>query len=302
VIELQTIGELRLAEENRHLSAASGLVWRDGHLYVVSDEELGIAAFERGDPSAGRLAAVGSESLPDDPAERKAAKPDLEALCELPPAAGWPGGALLALGSGATERRERGWLWPLADGCRLGAPVELSLRPLYEGLRTQLDDLNVEGAAVAGERLWLAQRGNGARGANALVELSLEAVVAAIEHERSLPGEAMSAATYELGSAAGVPLGFSDLAPLPGGRLAYCAVAEAGESTYFDGDCVGAAFGTLVPGEAAAPAQWPLAEPHKVEGVALTGMSGGVASLLFVVDRDDPALASPLLGAAVSLS
>jgi hypothetical protein len=190
---------------------------------------------------------------------------------------------------------------PLAGGCRLGEPVELSLAPLYDGLRAQLDDLNVEGAAVAGERLWLAQRGNGARGTNALVELSLAATLAAIEHERSLASDALSVTEYELGSAAGVPLGFSDLAPLPDGRLAYCAVAEEGESTYFDGDCVGAAFGTLTPGARAAPAQWPLTQPHKVEGVAVTGVSGGEASLLFVVDRDDPSVPSPLLAGNVEL-
>jgi hypothetical protein len=301
VIDLRPIGELRLSEPRRHLPAASGLVHCGGHLYVVSDEELAVAAFEWGDPATGRLVALDDERLPADPAARKAAKPDLEALCELPPAAGWPRGALLALGSGATARRERAWLCPREDGCRLGAPAEVSLAPLYAALRGRLEDLNVEGAAVAGDRLWLAQRGNGAHGANALVELALERAVETLASERALPDDVLSVTTYELGSTNDVALGFSDLTPLPDGRLAFCAVAEAGESTYLDGECVGAAFGTLVPGAAGAPALRPLSEPHKVEGVAVTALSGGQASLLFVADPDDPALPSPLFAASAEL-
>ena len=301
MIDLDPIGELHLAQARRHLTAGSGLVSRDGHLFVISDEELALAAFEGGDPAAGRLHALADAELPEEPAERKAAKPDLEALCELPPTPAWPHGALLALGSGATEQRERGWLCPLGEGCRLGEPIEISLSDVYERLRAELDDLNVEGAAVAGDRLWLAQRGNGARGVNALVALDLGPALRGLAERRALPAKITGLTEYELGSMSGVMLGFSDLAPLPDGRLAFTAVAEAGESTYLDGDCVGAALGTVEPGARRVPALLPLSEPHKVEGLAVTGLSGQRASLLFVADPDDPARPAPLFAASADL-
>lgn len=64
----------------------------------------------------------------------------------------------------------------------------------------------------------------------------------------------------------GVPLTFSDLCPLPDGRLLFAAVAETGESTYQDGECV-------------------------ADGL----------DLLLVADADDPAVAAPLLAASVAL-
>jgi hypothetical protein len=297
-VELRHVADLRLdaPEYGRaHVTAASGLVRRGQRLYVVSDDELALAAFDAAKLGPGRLVPLDDELLPADPTRRKAVKPDLEALAGLPPRDGWPDGALLTIGSGATERRERGWLWPL-DGDELtGVPVEVSLSELYKALRRDVDDLNVEGLAVAAGSLWLAQRGNGADGANLLVELALEESLAALEGSSALAPAAVGALRgCELGSVEGVPLTFSDLAPLEDGRLLFCAVAEDTDSTYYDGPCVGAAVGTLYPhGEVERLHVLP--EPHKVEGVT----PGEGDALLLVADPDDPAVPSPLFVADV---
>lgn len=299
MIDLRPVGELHLATPAepggpRHLTAASGLVVVGERIWVVSDEEVALAEFRLGDTNSGRLLPLGADDLPREPAARKEAKPDLEALCMLPSAPHWPTGALLAIGSGATEQRERGWLCPLAaDGSGPADPAEISLAGLHAALRPDLPDLNLEGAAVTGDRLWLAQRGNGADGANALVALELEAALHALVTDRALPDDPLCIVPYELGEVDGVALTFSDLAPLSGGRVAYCAVAEAGGSTYHDGACVGAAIGTLVPGEKLEGDPVPLSEPHKVEGLA----DAGEGRLLLVADPDDPSRPSPLFEA-----
>ena len=106
-----------------------------------------------------------SGELPTEHAARSKAKPDLEALTSLPPFEGHPHGALLGLGSGSTEDCDRGFAWALgADGSLEGEPIELDLAPLYTLLRERLDALNVEGAAVMGDELWLLQRGSELRG------------------------------------------------------------------------------------------------------------------------------------------
>jgi uncharacterized protein DUF6910 len=176
----------------------------------------------------------------------------------------------------------------------------MSLARLYAALRDELADLNIEGAAVARERLWLAQRGNGKDGENALVELELDAVLTALREHRTIdPAAIENISRYELGDADGVALTFSDLCPLPDGRRLFCAVAEAGESTYLDGECLGAALGLL--DARGVQRVEPLAEPHKVEGVSVDSLEQDRVDLLLVGDADDPEQASPLLAASLPL-
>lgn len=254
---------------------------------MVADDEPAIAVFDPARrPLAGELVALDEARLPAEHAGRKAAKPDLESLCLL------PGGVLFTLGSGATERRERGWLF--RPDAREGH--EVSLAELYAALRAELADLNIEGAAVARERLWLAQRGNGRDGENALIELDLSAALSDLRERGTIdPAGVRSVERHELGEVRGVALSFSDLCPLPDGRLLFCAVAEAGESTYLDGECVGAALGVLDAG--GVQGLHHLAEPHKIEGVSLAGG----ADLLLVADGDDRTRPAPLLAASAAL-
>ena len=302
MIELHRLGELHLEAppapgRPRHLAAGSGLIVRDDHLWVVSDEELGLATFHPERLDAGRMHRLDDEELPHEPDDRKAAKPDLEALCELPARPEWPRGALLTVGSGATERRRRGWICrPSADGT-VEQSIEVSLHALYDALDEELADLNVEGAAVAGDRLWLAQRGNGEEGDNVLIALDLEATLRGLIADRAVPAEPIEMVTYDLGDADGVALTFSDLAPLPGGRLGYAAAAEAGGSTYHDGETTGAAIGSLVPGGPLREPPRPTTCPHKIEGMALR--SDG--TLLLVADPDDPDRPSPVFVAHAEL-
>ena len=302
MLDLRDLGTLELEEplhpdRPAHLAAASGLVRRGDRLYVVADDEVALGVFDAEERRPGRLLPLADEDLPVDHDERKAAKPDLEALCQLPPSSRWPDGALLALGSGATHRRDRGWVWALEGAELAGGPIEISLSPGYEVLRDEIDDLNVEGAAVVGDRLWLAQRGNGEHGANVLVELDLEESLHALAEHAALPDSVIRAMhEHELGEVEGVALTFSDLAPFPGGRLVFCAVAEDGASTYLDGECVGAAIGMLDPRKGR-PRLEPLPAPHKIEGVAVVGAGADHLDVLLVADADDEAVPSPLLEA-----
>ena len=87
------------------LSAASGLVRRGEQHYVVADDEHHLALFPADGPGCWLRLFAGE--LPDPAAQRKAAKPDLETLLELPPTLRHPHGALLALGSGSRHRADR---------------------------------------------------------------------------------------------------------------------------------------------------------------------------------------------------
>ena len=118
-----------------HLSAASGLVNVGEHWYVVADDEHHLGMFSSTHDAPGRLLRMFDGSLPDKLKARKAKKPDLEALVLLPRFRDYPGGALLALGSGSRPNRESCVLLGLdAVGAIDRAPTLFDLSELYAAL------------------------------------------------------------------------------------------------------------------------------------------------------------------------
>ncbi len=279
-----------------HVSAASGLVRAGAWLYVIADDALHLAVFPAEGTAPGHSVRLFEGDLPDEPKARKAAKPDLEALCRLPPLAGCPHGALLALPSGSTPERLRGALVPLAaDGTLAGEPRTIDFATLYTQLTRELGPLNIEGAAVTGSRLRLLNRGNGAQGADALVDLDAERTLRALETGRLGADTLRTVRRWELGQVGGVRLSFTDAAPLPDGRIVFTAAAEDTRDAYADGPVKGSAVGVL------APDGTPLFLDGvdalvKLEGVDAR-VEGGRIHLLLVADADDPAVAAPLLEA-----
>jgi hypothetical protein len=279
----------------RFIAAGSGLVRAGDHLYVIADDERELAVFPAEGGAPGRLERMLPGELPADPAERKRLKPDFEALVLLPPR-GRGSGALLALESGSRESRRGGVLWALDEhGALSGEPQRLDLAPLYSELGREIPDLNIEGAAVSGDRLLLFQRGNGEGAVNAVIALALDDVVADLARARLTADAYFSDRRYDLGEIDGVRLAFSDAAALDDGRIVYTAVAEGGDDTYRDGHCAGAGVGIL--GWGGDRQRWePLDPPAKVEGVEARVDGDGIA-LLMVADADDPGSPSPLLAA-----
>jgi hypothetical protein len=275
------------------LAAASGLVSVGGRLYIVGDDELVLSVFAADDARLLERIPLFPGELPLDPVERKRHKPDLEALALLPT----PTPMLLALGSGSRPNRARGAV------IHLGAEVAvtpLDLAPLYDALLRELPDLNVEGAAVAGDTLRLLQRGNAASRRSAVIDLDLAGLLAAILAGRPLGPELLRGTQgVELGELGGVALSFTDASPLGGGRLLFTAAAEDTLDTYADGACSGSALGVLGPER---EVEWidPIDAPLKIEGVHATpAQDGRSIEVLMVADADDPRVPSPLLAASV---
>ena len=225
-------------------------------------------------------------------ASAPSAKPDLEALTLLPPFESHPYGALLGLGSGSAPERSRGFVCALAaDGSIAGEPDELDLGPLYRLLREQVAELNIEGAATMGDRLWLLDRGTPQEGVNLVAELSLEQLMRSLREDRCLDAEELeSIRRYDLGEIDGVKLTFSDATPIADQLLVFTASAEGD-----DGRIRGSVVGTLgldgsVQRLRTIDRRW------KVEGVHAT-IDTGVLDFTFVCDQDDPAKPAPLLSA-----
>ena len=267
-----------------HLSAASSLVRVDRHLYVAADDEHHLGMFDLLDQASGRLVRLFEGDLPRRHKDRKAAKPDLEALLQLPASKARPNGALLALGSGSRPQRQRGVLLALdGDGALSGEVQAVDLGPLYADLAPHFDKLNIEGGFITGAMFCLLQRG-GAASPNACVRYAWNEVAHWLEAGGAAPA-VRSVTRYELGAIDGVPLAFTDAAALPDGGWVLCAAAEDTDNAYDDGGCKGSAIGTVDPQGGLA---WiALLEPVcKVEGIALS-TTGANMEVLLVSDADD---------------
>ena len=297
-IALELIGTLPVA-------AASGLVAAGPYLYIIGDDETHLTVLRANGSQCVARVPLFPDELPQDAEERKLRKPDLEAVALL------PGNRILALGSGSLPSRCRGAIVPLLDpgwgpsltdpnAATVTAPAQIvELSPLYEALGAQLPELNIEGAAVIGDRLRLLQRDNGGAGQNAVIDLDLDGLLRQTAEGLPLGADLILAIRpVALGRLDGVRLSFTDASPLPDGRLVFTAAAEDTCDTYTDGPCVGSAVGVLSPGAVITYLER-LDTHHKIEGVHARSVRGRI-DLLLVADADNPAIPSPLLAASIA--
>jgi hypothetical protein len=298
-LELTKLRELELCDapgpdQPAHLAAASGVVRRGDYVYVIGDDLLHVGVFRIAGAEPGALRRVLEGELPQEASERKKHKADLEALTALPPFEGAPHGGLLGLGSGSKEGRDRAFFCPFAaDGALDGEPRTIDFEPVYERLRGELERINIEGAAVLGDRLWLLHRGNKGPAPNAIAEFALADLARSLSGDLVVdPDELATIRAYELGRLEDVPLCFSDAAALSDEAIVFSASAEDD-----DGGVHGSVVGTIdrdghVHRLRTIDRRW------KVEGVHAS-VDTGVLDLLFVCDQDDPETPSPLLSATM---
>lgn len=304
MISLTNFRELTLSAANAlspsHLSAASGLVCLKSFIYVVADDELHLGVFVASDSEPGQLIRLFEGALPENRQDRKKLKPDLEALTLLPAHEHYPHGALLALGSGSTRNRRIGALIELdEEGVVRGAPRVIDLSPVLAPLEDEFPALNIEGAVVCGDELRLLQRGGKKHGENAVVRFRLAALLAAFGSVRGNAIKPLAIKPIDLGTIDGIPLGLTDAAALPDGKMVFTAIAEDTDDSYNDGPCVGAAIG-VVRANGQLHCLHRLNRPYKVEGVDAR-LDGNVAQLLLVTDADDRDIPAALFSATLSL-
>ena len=299
MVSLEKLRDLTLKEtaEGRpdHLSAGSGLVRRSDYIYVIGDDELDLGIFSLGSSEPGELVPLFEGQLSAEASERAREKPDLEALTVVPPFRFNPYGALLALGSGSGESRDRGFIWSLdSDGSLRGFPRVVDISNLYRFLQQHCaGDLNIEGVAVTNERLALFQRGNSEGGRSQVFYLSLEEVVGSLTSDFSVDASHLDEVQeFDLGKVDGVGLHFTDGDGLPDGRLLFSASAEP------EDDDSGRATAGSVLGVIGTDGELQQLERIEPSSVKVEGVDAVVADrlihVLMVSDADDDAIPSPL--------
>lgn len=283
-------------DRSGHVRAASGLAWlgAEPRLIVAQDDTSFLALLDE------HASVIGSITLPhavdgrrvfESRLGNKKDKLDLESCARL------PDGRALVVGSGSLPARER---MVVVDEQRASI---VPLPALYAALRAMSAfagaELNVEGAAVLGDQLVLANRGNGdasmVAAVDALLELPISSFLAHLTGGPLPPFGTVRA--FELGTIDGVRLTFTDLCAR-GEALYFLASAEASPNAVDDGVVVGTAIGRI-DGDTASLV--PLVDADrarltdKIEGLAWARHDGAGDRVYVVVDRDDPDLPSECL-------
>lgn len=239
-----------------HVRAASGLAFVGGRLAVIQDDAAFIGYVAASEVSALALPrGAGGRRRFEVGLGNKMEKLDLEACVAI-------GSELWAFGSGSAPAREK------------IAVVEYSVRlhdaaPVYRRLRDELGgDVNIEGVAAVGSELWLFHRGNtGAADLGpAIVRVARGKLARWLAAEGPVP-EVASSERYDLGSAHGSRLGFTDAVAV-GNRVFYLAAAEASANAIDDGAVVAAQLGVIEPAGVRACELVIDGAPAKAEGLA----------------------------------
>jgi hypothetical protein len=288
-------GAERRLDRPAHVRSGSALAIIGGAFVVVQDDAAFLAVVRGEQIGAIPLPDVGGVRVFDDVRGNKAQKYDLEACIVR-------GDRLYSFGSGSSPMRENILITRLEDG----ATKRVDAHELYRRLRVWTDfsgsELNLEGATVHEGRLWLFNRGNGARigdlsPVDASCTLDADAFFAWLEGAGPLPDPG-DLVQYDLGAAGGVRLTFTD-ATSHEGRIWYLAVAEDSPDAVRDGPVSGLAIGTIgsdgVRYTLVTENGAPIAD--KAEGLAFD--PSDAAKVWMVVDRDDPDAPSELLEVAL---
>ena len=298
MLSVAKVAELHLAHGagasgSTSVAAASGLAILDGTVYVIADDEAYLAIFTDMAQSPGTTAPFLDVEVPSDATERKKHKPDLESLTPLDAFGPFAHGGLIALGSGSKKDRHHGAFAIFEADGSVRSTIQLDSARLMEELNRRIPGLNLEGTAVAGRSLRVFQRGNDSGSYNAHIDLDLDGLQTAIESDRILKGDLITAIQkHDLGQLRGTRLCFSDADTIADGRVVFSASAEA-EREGVDGEVAGSAIGVMgADGEVLSLE--PIDVDTKVEGLAAV-IEGAEIHAYMVSDEDDPDKPSALL-------
>ncbi len=251
------------------IGAASGIVYTDGFLYIVSDNSRCLYRYHIDTRKLDKFAV-----LPDGICENvaKKEKPDFEALAHHD-------NKLYLFGSGSTDRRNKLIIFDLSGGDYSFSEFDLS--KLYLKMRYAAgiseNDFNIEGATCDGKTWYLFQRGNGLSGSNGIFTITgniLQNDVSITYKEIRLP------------EISAIPATFTD-AVYTNGKIWFLAAAENSNSVYEDGEILGSIIGCIGPVTFEIIFTSQISDRHKFEGLTChPEVAGDKITFLLCEDND----------------
>lgn len=243
------------------ITAASGIVYHDNQLHIVSDNSNYIYSYHLTGQKLSKTVLQQSSAMEN---IAKADKMDLESIT-------FDGNRYYLYGSGSTPKRKNRFTW---DGKTV---TQEDYSQVYSFLMDEFniseEDFNIEGVVHLHDKILFFNRGNGPKGINAILEY------------HPLARDKSSCIPIELPKLNGIPTGFSD-AILVGNEIYFIATAEDAKSTYLDGEIGGSILGRLPSDLSAKPETFEIPEKHKFEGITLKEKTAQGLVFLLCEDTD----------------
>jgi len=245
------------------IGSASGLVYKDNSLFVISDNSSFLYEYyiPENELSKIKLFENAQENIP------KKDKFDFESIA-------LKGNKLHLLGSGSTANREKRLIYNL-DSKKI---KEKDLSKLYQNLKKYAsisdEELNIEGAIFSNKNWFLFQRGNGANSRNGIIKT------------KSLKKECQTELVeVRLPKIKHVETSFTD-AVLIEDKIYFLATAEDTTSTYDDGEILGSIIGRLNSQTFEIEFTQKISDTHKFEGLTLYKKTENEIQFLICEDND----------------
>lgn len=250
------------------ISAASGIIYNNDHLQIISDDAHVLYTYDIKKEQLSKNSLMLDRSIQENVA--KTVKKDFEAITT-------DGEHYFLFGSGSTAQRKELIELDIASK-ELIAVHDLDI--LYESMKSfaQIsdEDFNIEGVVVQGETWYFFNRGNGPAQANGIFTVTAKNLL----EDFNIVFNAI-----ELPKIDGHQTGFTD-AVMVENKLYFLAAAEKTSSTYHDGEIAGSIIGRINPKKMKVEKTKPISLTHKFEGLSLYKQEGKNLEFLLCEDPD----------------
>ena len=263
------------------IGAASGLIYKDNSLYLISDSSSFLYEYHMDSHDLQR------HSLSSNPAENilKKDKPDFEAITAFQD-------TLYIFGSGSTANRNKMIEYDVAQKKKIATNDLSNLYGVMQNfVSIKPEDFNIEGIVHDGENWYFLNRGNGIANKNTLLSV----------HAKKLDQEfSLLANDYKLPKIKGVRTSFTD-AVLVDNSIYFLGTAENSQSTYEDGAILGSILGRINLETMKIDFTKKISPTNKFEGLTVYAKTEHQIQFLLCEDKDSDVLESAIYKLTIDL-
>ena len=260
------------------IGSASGLVYQQGKLYIISDNSTFLYEYTISEEKLTKIALL--ENAQD--AISKKDKADFESITQK-------GNDLIILSSGSTAKRNRLFKYDIQSK----KTTERDFTVWYQKIKSQLqikdDELNIEGLIVTDKTIYFFQRGNGTTAKNGIIYAN-----------DNPENPKFKFVPFKLPKIKNVESTFTD-AILVEDKIYFLACAEDTNSTYNDGEILGSSIGSIDMKTMKMEFTKQITDRHKFEGLTLFKKTTTAIEFLLCEDNDNEVLESNIYSLKLDL-
>ena len=258
------------------ISSASGLMYKNYNLYIISDSSNYLYEYSISNSSLQKHLLIENEAVNEN--VPKKIKTDFEAITQYDD-------DIFIVGSGSTIARNK-----MIQMSEIQKKVlqNHDLTDLYLSMQyfaaISAEELNIEGVIFTGEKWYIFQRGNGKNAKNGIFT---------IDSPYFTQGYSMLYTSYDLPKIKGVQSSFTD-AILVDDYFYFLASAEDSQSTYLDGEVAGSSIGRINIETMKLKKVVTITDKHKFEGLTLYKNNPETLEFLLCEDQDNEVMESQI--------